>query len=470
MTDKATPAGLADKAGKNTVPITPLAAERFNAWLKRQSKATAGWVKANGFAAKPGSVCLLPDAGGAVKEVLAGIDEGDGPWAYAGLPLALPAGSYRLAADLSGAQANDAALGWSLACYSFDRYRAVEAPAARLVWPKGADKTYLRAAVEGTALARDLINTPANDMGPGELAAAAKSLGQRFGAKVRVTEGDGLLKKNYPAIHAVGRASARAPRLIEMRWGQRGPQVAVIGKGVCFDTGGLDLKPAGGMKLMKKDMGGAANALGLAAMIMGCKLDVRLRVLIPAVENSVSGDAMRPLDVLSTRKGLTVEVGNTDAEGRLILCDALDEAVSQAPDFMVDFATLTGAARVALGTDLPALFCNHDATAEGILAAGLDRHDPLWRLPLHQPYRRGLDSAVADLNNISDGPYGGAITAALFMEAFTDPEIPWAHIDLMAWNPRPRPGRPAGGEAMGMRAVFGYISALAGKKVGRPRT
>ena len=285
--------------------------------------------------------------------------------------------------------------------------------------------------------------------------------------------GDALLNKNYPAIHAVGRAAAQAPRLIDLRWigpkGNKGPVVTLVGKGVCFDTGGLDLKPAGGMKLMKKDMGGAAHVLGLAAMIMAAKLPLRLRVLVPAVENAVSGNAFRPLDVLQTRKGLTVEVGNTDAEGRLVLCDALTEAVSETPDLIVDFATLTGAARVALGTDLPALFCNHDPTAERLLKLGIAQSDPLWRMPLHQAYRRQLESPVADLNNAPAGGYGGAITAALFLQAFVPDDIPWVHIDLMAWNLSSRPGRPEGGEAMALRATYALIAELAEKTVDKAK-
>jgi leucyl aminopeptidase len=291
----------------------------------------------------------------------------------------------------------------------------------------------------------------------------ARKLAKTHGARLSVIVGDALLKHNYPAVHAVGRASEKAPRLIDLRWGKKGPKVTLVGKGVCFDSGGLDLKTAAGMKLMKKDMGGAAHVLGLASMVMAAGLPLRLRVLVPAVENSVSGNAFRPLDVLKTRKGLTVEVGNTDAEGRLILCDALAEASREKPDLLIDFATLTGAARVALGTGLPALFCNDDALAHTLQDEGLARHDQIWRLPLHQPYRKGLDSQVADLNNISDAPFGGAITAALFLEAFVEAGVPWAHFDLMAWNLRAGPGRPQGGEAMGLRAAYGAIEQMAAK-------
>jgi leucyl aminopeptidase len=326
--------------------------------------------------------------------------------------------------------------------------------------------------MEAIYLVRDLINTPAGDMGPAELAQAATKLAERHKARISVITGAALLKKNYPAIHAVGRASSRAPRLIDLRWGAKGPRVTLVGKGVCFDSGGLDLKAAAGMRLMKKDMGGAAHALGLASMIMAARLPLRLRVLIPAVENSVSGDAFRPGDVLPTRKGLSVEIGNTDAEGRLVLCDALAEADSEDPELIVDFATLTGAARIALGAELPAMFCNDDGVAEALLAQGLAAQDPVWRLPLHAPYRRLLDSQVADINNISSGALGGAIMAALFMSEFVRPKTPWVHLDIMAWNPSSRPGRPEGGEAMGLRATYALIEELArpgGKPGGKGR-
>ena len=295
-------------------------------------------------------------------------------------------------------------------------------------------------------------------MGPEELAGAASSLAAKHGARCSVIVGDDLLARNYPAIHAVGRASTREPRLIDIVWGEVDhPKVTLVGKGVCFDSGGLNLKPSAGMKLMKKDMGGAANMLGLAHMVMSAGLPVRLRVLIPAVENSVSGNALRPLDVVPTRKGLTVEIGNTDAEGRVILADALCEAASEEPALLIDFATLTGAARVALGVELPALFSNDDALADALQAHGKAESDPLWRLPLWQPYRRHVESTVADLTNAPESPFAGAITAALFLAAFVDPVPSWAHVDLMAWNTEPRPGRPKGGEAMGMRAVYAHL-------------
>jgi leucyl aminopeptidase len=295
-------------------------------------------------------------------------------------------------------------------------------------------------------------------MGPAELAAAAQELAKTHKAKIKVVVGDDLLKQNFPMIHAVGRASVRAPRLIDLTWGKESdPKVTLVGKGVCFDTGGLDLKPAAGMLNMKKDMGGAATMMAVASMVMACNLPVRLRLLVPAVENSVSGNAFRPLDVVPTRKGISVEIGNTDAEGRLILCDALHEGASEKPTMMVDCATLTGAARVSLGTDLPALFCNNDELANGLLASGEEVTDPMWRMPLYRPYRRLLDSKVADINNVSGGTFGGAITAALYLQEFVPDEVPWAHFDMMAWNNAPRPGRPEGGEAQAARAIFATI-------------
>ncbi|MEZ5831382.1 MAG: leucyl aminopeptidase family protein, partial [Dongiaceae bacterium] len=343
----------------------------------------------------------------------------------------------------------------------FQRYKKRDGALARLVWPAGVDRASVRRLAAAITLARDLINTPAEDMGPPHLAEAAKLVAQAHKAKFSVIVGDDLLKKNYPAIHAVGRASARPPRLIDLSWGSSGPRLVLVGKGVCFDSGGLDLKPSSGMLLMKKDMGGAALMLALAQMIMEAGLKIRLRLLIPAVENSVDGNAYRPLDVIRTRKGITVEIGNTDAEGRVVLCDALAEAHKDKPDLILDAATLTGAARVALGPELPALFCNDDDIADAILRHGKAEDDPLWRLPLHKGYRALLDSKVADINNMGSGPYAGAITAALYLQEFIDPGTRWAHIDTFAWNSRDRPGRPEGGEALGLRALFSFVSAWA---------
>ena len=444
------------------IPIRPLSGSALKAWLPRQEKRVAAWVEATRFAAASGRTCLVPDAEGGIGEVLVGIAEEDDLWPYGGLPSTLPEGAYRLVEDGldAGAQAR-AALGWALGAYGFARYKATERAPARLAWPDKADRGAVERAAGAIYLVRDLINTPAGDMGPAELADAAERVGSAHGAAVSVIVGEALLQENYPAIHAVGRASERAPRLIDLHWGRTGPRITLVGKGVCFDSGGLDIKTAGNMKLMKKDMGGAAHVLGLAQMIMAAQLPVRLRMLIPAVENSISGNAFRPLDVLRTRKGLTVEVGNTDAEGRLILCDTLAEADREGPDLLIDCATLTGAARVALGPDLPALFSNHDATAEALLRHGTAERDPLWRMPLFKPYRRGLDSKVADLNNIWDSPFAGAITAALFLQEFVSAKTPWLHLDLMAWNATSRPGRPEGGEAMGLRALYALVAERA---------
>ena len=455
---------LTTKATGRVVPLTPVAKRDLAGWLKTQPASLKAWVRDTGFGAAAGEVSLVPAASGRLERVLLGLGAGDGgPWTWGGLAGGLPKGAYRIAPAPDRALAADAALGWALGGYRFGRYRDVPAPRARLLWPKAADKAAVERAAAGTFLARDLINTPANDMGPPDLAAAARALARRFGARCRVIAGDDLLRRNFPAIHAVGRASSRPPCLIDLAWGPKSaPTVTLVGKGVCFDSGGLDLKSSSNMKLMKKDMGGAANVLGLASMIMAARLKVSLRVLIPAVENSVSGNAMRPMDVIPTRKGLTVEIGNTDAEGRVILADALAEACAGEPDLLIDFATLTGAARVALGTDVPAFFCNDDRLAADLAHVSSVTSDPLWRLPLWRPYREQIVSKVADLNNAPSEATGGAITAALFLAEFIKSGIPWIHIDLMAWNARARPGRPEGGEAQGMRAVFALIEARVG--------
>lgn len=459
---------LIDRAPK-AVEIVPLRAQRLEAWVKGEAPSVGQWVRSSGFTAKPGSVCLVPGADGGLAQVLVGIEEGLDRWSIASLPAALPKGDYKLAESVDGNEAEAACFAWAIGAYRFQRYKKRDGHVARLMWPAGVDRAAIRRTVSGLTLARDLINTPAEDMGPPHLAEAAKAVARGHKAKFNVIVGDDLLKKNYPAIHAVGRAAARPPRLIDLAWGSSGPRLNLVGKGVCFDSGGLDLKTAGGMLLMKKDMGGAALMLALAQMIMDAGLKVRLRLLIPAVENAVDGNAYRPLDVIRTRKGITVEIGNTDAEGRVILCDALAEAQSDKPDLILDAATLTGAARVALGPDLPALFCNDDDVADALLRHGRAEDDPLWRMPLHKGYRRLLDSKVADINNVSDGPYAGAITAALYLQEFIDPGTPWAHIDTMAWNTRDRPGRPEGGEALGLRALFSFVSAWAQPKNGSGR-
>ncbi|MDR6769520.1 leucyl aminopeptidase family protein [Azospirillum sp. BE72] len=446
--------------GPDTVALTPVTKAGLPDWLAAQSPATASWVKAVGFTGEAGSTVFLPGPDGGVAHVLAGVSAIDDLWAFAGLPASLPAGSYRIDATLDARTATRAALGWALGSYRFSRYRKPpEKGFANLVWPAEADRGEVERAATATWLVRDLVNTPACDMGPAELAQAAQDLAAEFDAAVEVIVGQDLLDRDYPAIHAVGRASPREPRLIDLRWGNpQHPKVTIVGKGVCFDTGGLDLKPSSAMLIMKKDMGGAAHALALGRMIMMAGLPVRLRVLVPAVENVVSGDSFKPQDVLKTRKGLTVEVGNTDAEGRLILCDALAEADAEKPDLLIDFATLTGAARVALGPDLPALMCNDDALANDLTEAGSAVDDPMWRLPLWAPYRKGLDSKVADINNVTSNGFAGAITAGLFLQEFVSKGTPWAHLDTYAWNGSARPGRPEGGEALGLRAAYAVIA------------
>jgi len=461
---------LIDRAA-DAVEIVPLRASRLEAWVKRQAPAVGQWVRSSAFTAKPGSVCLVPNAEGGLMQVLVGIEDGLDRWSIAALPASLPKGDYRLADQVDGSEAEAACFAWAIGAYRFQRYKKREGELARLVWPARVDRAAIRRTVAALTLARDLINTPAEDMGPPHLAEAAKAVAKAHHAKFSTIVGDDLLKKNYPAIHAVGRAASRPPRLIDLSWGTSGPRLTLVGKGVCFDSGGLDLKPSSGMQLMKKDMGGGALMLALAQMIMEAGLKIRLRLLIPAVENAVDGNAYRPLDVIRTRKGITVEIGNTDAEGRVILCDALAEAQGtkpgDKPDLILDAATLTGAARVALGPDLPALFCNDDDIADALLRHGKAEDDPLWRLPLHKGYRALLDSKVADINNMGSGPYAGAITAALYLQEFIDPGMRWAHIDTMAWNTRDRPGRPEGGEALGLRALFSFVSAWAQSKKGK---
>jgi leucyl aminopeptidase len=445
------------------IPIIALTHSEFAAWLERAPQPVCNWVTSIGFAAEAGKHALLPGDGGRLAQVLVGLGDGaDGKatmWTLAGLPAALPEASFRLETVPAGTDPSRLALGWALATYAYTRYREKARPGATLAWPKGADRGRVERLARAVFLARDLANAPAGDLGPEELAAEAARVAETAGARCRVIVGDDLLAENYPTIHAVGRASTRAPRLVDIRWGDpAAPRVTLVGKGVCFDTGGLDLKTASGMRLMKKDMAGAAIMLALAQAIMDAGLPVRLRVLLPLVENAVAGNAMRPLDIVRTRKGLTVEIGNTDAEGRLILCDALAEASTERPALLVDVATLTGAARVALGPELPALFCNNEELAGDLLEAGVAEEDPLWRMPLWRPYRKMIDSKVADLNNVAESPYAGAIIAALYLEEFVDPGIPWAHFDVMAWNPQSRPGRPEGAEATALRALYAHIT------------
>jgi leucyl aminopeptidase len=452
----------------SALPLQFVGQSKWRAWLKEQSAARRGWIDSLGISGAPGDLVVLPGRDGKAAAAVLVISNKPTLWDFGALATRLPPGTWKFdgkfADDIAPVSPTDAMVAIGLGAWRFERYRAKKAkPGPRIVWPQGADKTRATAMIEAMCMARDLITTPSSDMGPEQLAAAAQALAKAHKAKLKVIVGDDLLKQNYPMIHAVGRASVRAPRLIDLVWGRESdPKVTLVGKGVCFDSGGLDLKPAAGMLMMKKDMGGAATVLAVASMVMATRLPVRLRVLVPAVENSVSGNAFRPMDVVSTRKGLSVEIGNTDAEGRLILCDALHEGASEKPTMMVDCATLTGAARVALGADLPALFCNDDALADTLIAVGKEVTDPMWRLPLFDGYRRLLDSKVADINNVSSGGFGGAITAALYLKEFVPDDVPWAHFDMMAWNGTSRPGRPEGGEAQAARAIFATIEKRIG--------
>ena len=440
------------------IPIILVVESEFDTWLERQDEPSRRWLTATGFKAKPGGFSLVSGADGRLRAVVAGIRNIDDFWALGSLPAALPEGDYVLDAPFEPRQLERLTLGWALGAYQFTRYKNPKRAMARLALDPACDGKRIRDHADALGWVRDLINPPAENMMPEHLAEATQSLSQQFGASMEQIVGDDLLARNYPVIHAVGRASAHPPRLLDLRWGDPShPKVTLLGKGVCFDSGGLDLKPSSAMRLMKKDMGGAATALGLARLVMSAALPVRVRVLVAAVDNAVSGNAFRPGDILRSRQGLTIEIHNTDAEGRLVLCDALAEAGNERPAFLFDFATLTGAARVALGTEIPALFCDDETLAAGLLAAADREQDPLWRLPLHQPYREMLDSKIADLANATESSYAGAITAALFLKEFVPAGIPWAHFDLMAWNLKTQPGRPEGGEAMGMRAVFAWL-------------
>ena len=419
--------------------------------------AHATWASANGFTGQRGRLLPLPGEDGSLAGYLFGMGAAaDRPKLVQGLAAAaLEPGRYRLAGALG--DPTIAALGFRLGAYRFDRYRKRRDP-VELELPEGADAAEVERLVDAAYLARDLVNTPASDLGPDALEAEIRGFARRHKLDVNVIAGDELLKENFPMIHAVGRAAAEAPRLVDFSWGRTSdPRVTLVGKGVTFDTGGLDIKPASGMLLMKKDMGGAANVLGLAHAIIDAGLPVRLRVLIPIVENAISGPAFRPGDILRARNGSTVEIGNTDCEGRLILGDALALADEEAPELIVDMATLTGAARVALGPELPPLYTLSDDLAAGLMAAGLKTDDPLWRLPLHMPYETMLSSKTADINNAGQGGFAGSITAALFLKRFVKQAKDWAHLDIFAWAPEARAGRPFGGTDQGIRAVYGYL-------------
>ncbi|WP_378944999.1 leucyl aminopeptidase family protein [Mesorhizobium sp. ANAO-SY3R2] len=423
--------------------------------------AILAWASANGFAGEAGKVLAVPGADGQVAGALFGTGQNENGLGFGALARNLPEGTWHF----SGQPAHPelAALGVALGGYAFTRYGKKPGRDLGFVLPDGVDAARVKRIVEAVFLVRDLVNTPTNDMGPSALEAAVRQLAGRHGAEVRVTVGDDLLAHNFPMIHAVGRASADAPRLIDMQWGPLdAPKITLVGKGVCFDTGGLDIKPPSSMLLMKKDMGGAANVLGLASMIMAAKLKVRLRVLIPAVENSISANAFRPGDVLTSRKGITVEIGNTDAEGRLVLADALALADEERPAMLVDMATLTGAARVALGPDLPPFYTDDEALAAELTTASGAVEDPIWRMPLWAPYDAKLSSKVADMNNVTTDGFAGSITAALFLKRFVENTATWAHFDIFAWNPVDRAHGPAGGEAQAIRTLEKVISARFG--------
>jgi len=455
--------GLKEARGTTSaVSIVAVDASTWTRVAQRFGKYVVEWLKTTNFRGAPGQFTLLPDGKGGVGVVLVGIGASNDRYALSSLPMSLPAGTYQLSDEGVKLDAERAAFGWALGAYRFTRYKRAPREAATLL----VDRETLRAIepqLNAVMKVRDLVNTPTEDMGPQHLSAEIKTLAGEHGATFKEFVGAQLLKSNFPTIHAVGRASHRDPRLVELRWGKtKHPHIVVIGKGVCFDTGGLDMKTSDGMRWMKKDMGGAAHAIALAGLIMQAKLPVRLTLLVPAVENAISGSAYRPGEVITTRAGITVEVDNTDAEGRLVLCDAIAYAVEDKPDLVVDFATLTGAARVGLGPDLPALFTNRDDLAALAQQAGTDEQDPVWRMPLWTPYLSMLDSRIADTVNAGASRLAGAITAALFLQRFVPDSTPWMHLDTYSWNDADRPGRPAGGEAQGLRTFFALIKARYG--------
>ena len=449
------PVEILDKPGPNSLPLRLVSKADFE--QVELSATHRAWAQASGFAGELGRLLLLPGAAGEAKGALFGLGAGDGGAMAAGsIARALPEGDWHF--EVSPADPRLAMLAAVLGGYAFTRYGTKATRAIRLAVPEGADAAAIRRTAQGVFLARDLINTPTNDMGPDDLEQAARKLAADHGAVVTVVAGEDLLTRNFPMIHAVGRASAQAPRLVEFVWGRPDARkVTLVGKGVCFDTGGLDIKPASSMLLMKKDMGGAANVLGLASMLMAANADIRLRVLLPVVENAIAGNAFRPGDVLPSRKGPTVEIGNTDAEGRLILADALALADEEAPDLLVDMATLTGAARVALGPDLPPFYTPDDSFASELMSASAKVEDPLWRMPLWKPYAAKLASKVADINNVTSDGFAGSITAALFLQRFVEKARTWAHFDIFGWNPADRPWGPVGGEAQAIRALEAVI-------------
>ena len=439
----------------NAVPLIPVSADDWPS--KLNSDQSRDFIRRSGFRGQAGQHAVVPDGEGGIQCVLFAAEEGPQTWSLAQLAAELPEGDYAMPESWDTGQRQAAALGWALAGYRFDRYTDKDAAVACLQVDE-TTRTAAGALAVAQNLVRDLVNTPTDDMGPDHLEAAVREQAEEFGATLKVISGDELLEQNYPAIHAVGRASHKPPRLIELNWGRdEDPRLALVGKGVCFDTGGLNIKGGSGMSKMKKDMGGAAHVLALARLVMEHELPVRLQLLIPAVENAIAGNAYRPGDVVATRKGLSVEIGNTDAEGRVILSDALTYASESDPDFILDFATLTGAARIGLGADLPPVFGSTESTRDAIVDASRESDDPMWPLPLWQPYRELLSSDIADVSNNASSSYGGCITAALFLQHFVEDDDDWVHIDTYAWNDKNRPGRPKGGEALGLRACFQYL-------------
>jgi len=456
------PPGFADLTTADTLPLHVVTRDSLAAWRAAQPANVGAWLDAQGFDGSPFSSITLPAADGGIAGAVIGVGDLLDPFAYGHAPHALPARAFALAGELPTDARFAMQLGWGLGAYRFSRYRKPLRVPAQLTIAQGDAEAFAQLAA--CVRVRDLVNTPTEHMGPDQLEQVACEIAERFGAHIEVVSGDDLLTQNFPAIHAVGRASHRAPRLITLRWGDEShPHVVIVGKGVCFDTGGLDLKPADGMRNMKKDMGGAAHAIALAELVMARKLPLRITLLVPAVENAVGPNAFRPGEVLDTRKGVTVEIDNTDAEGRVILCDALTYAAEMQPQLLLDFATLTGAARIALGPDLPALYSNDEGVAQQWLEAGMQLRDPLWRMPLWRPYVRYLVSTVADIANGGPSKMAGSITAAVYLDRFVPPTQKWAHLDVYSWNDNDRPGRPAGGEAQGLRGAYALLKQYAAK-------
>ncbi len=454
------PTGFTDTA-TDALPLHVIDRTGYPQWRASQDAPTAAWLDAHGFDANAGLALVLPGADGGAGSAVIGVGDVLDPYSYAHAPLVLPPRTWRVASTLGAGELAALQLGWGLGSYRFSRYKAPPRAPAQLVIEGDASAVFdeLAACIR----VRDLVNTPTEHMGPDQLEQVVCEMGERFGARIEVIGDEDLLTQNFPAIHAVGRASHRAPRLIALHWGDAAhPHIALVGKGVCFDTGGLNIKPGEGMRNMKKDMGGAAHAIALAELIMARGLPVRFTLLIAAVENAIGPNALRPGEVIDTRLGVSVEIDNTDAEGRLVLCDALTYAAEQQPELILDFATLTGAARIALGPDLPAMYSNDEALAQAWLDAGTRQRDPLWRMPLWRPYLRYFSSTIADIANSGPSRMGGSITAALYLERFIPPTQPWAHLDVYSWNDTDRPGRPTGGEAQGLRAAYAMLRSRFG--------